>query len=360
MADKEEKFAGFMTQVLNYGSLNLALGMGYRLGLFEALAKFEGYASCDELAGEAGVSPRYLKEWLGVMACGGVVELTCDDDGQEAYRLPQEHAAYLLKGSKLNLGVYTQEIPLLTANAGDAVERSFKSGQGVGYERYPEFQDFMAELADAKHKSTLVETFLPSVDGGDMLKRLEAGSAVCDLGCGSGLAARLMAKAFPKSHITGMDFSPQAIDSAKQAAKAEALGNLSYVLEDAAAVAQKPEYAARYDYITAFDAIHDQSHPDKALMGVRHMLRSGGVFSMVDIAAESGHKGNLEHAMGPFLYTVSLMHCMPVGLNDNGHGLGMMWGKQLAVKMLEEAGFKEVKALEMDFDPFNLHFQCKR
>lgn len=36
----------------------------------------------------------------------------------------------------------------------------------------------------------------------------------------------------------------------------------------------------------------------------------------------------MTHSMGAFLYTVSLMHCMPVGLVDGGAGLGMMWGRE--------------------------------
>lgn len=80
---------------------------------------------------------------------------------------------------------------------------------------------------------------------------------------------------------------------------------------------------------------------------------------MVDIAAGSSHGHNLDHPMGPFLYTVSLMHCLPMGLNNQGAGLGMMWGRQRAVKLLKQAGFSEVAVLEMDFDPFNLHYQCR-
>jgi len=50
------------------------------------------------------------------------------------------------------------------------------------------------------------------------------------------------------------------------------------------------------------------------------MLVPGGIFSMIDIKAGSNQVDNLDHPLGPFLYTVSLMHCMPVGLNDNGTG----------------------------------------
>ena len=63
--------------------------------------------------------------------------------------------------------------------------------------------------------------------------------------------------------------------------------------------------------------------------------------------------------MGPFLYTVSLMHCMPVGLNDDGAGLGMMWGREKAEALLVEAGFENIDIIEMEHDGFNLHYLCR-
>ncbi|CAL1155777.1 unnamed protein product, partial [Cladocopium goreaui] len=83
-----------------------------------------------------------------------------------------------------------------------------------------------------------------------------------------------------------------------------------------------------------------------------------GIFVMVDIRAETGVAKNLGHPMAPFLYTVSLMHCMPQGMNDGGPGLGMMWGRQKALSMLQEAGF-EVEVVEMEFDTFNDCYVCR-
>ncbi len=50
----------------------------------------------------------------------------------------------------------------------------------------------------------------------------------------------------------------------------------------------------------------------------------------------------------------------PVGLVDGGAGLGMMWGREKAVEMIEDAGFQRVQVLEMPDDPFNLHFFCSK
>jgi len=80
---------------------------------------------------------------------------------------------------------------------------------------------------------------------------------------------------------------------------------------------------------------------------------------MIDIKAGSAIRDNMDHPMAPFLYTVSLMHCMPVGLNDQGRGLGMMWGQQQAMALLAEAGFSRVSVEQIPNDAFNLHFLCR-
>jgi len=78
------------------------------------------------------------------------------------------------------------------------------------------------------------------------------------------------------------------------------------------------------------------------------------------IAAHTSQYDNRNHPLGPFLYTVSLMHCLPVGLVDGGVGLGMMLGQEQAVAMLQQAGFARVEVQEMPEDPFNLHFCCRK
>ena len=255
--------------------------------------------------------------------------------------------------------VYTQEIPLLTTCALEPVLDGFKSGNGVPYSNYPKFQAFMTELSNAKHRQVLVDKFLPGVDGGKLLQALKKGIRVCDLGCGEGVAALLMAHAFPASRFVGIDNSKQAIALARREASRENIENIEFYIRDAALLEGDPALEGKFDYITAFDAVHDQTAPLQALRGVRHMLDCGGGFSMIDIAANTNQIDNQHHPMGPFLYTVSLMHCLPVGLVDGGAGLGMMWGRQKAVDMLQEAGFKTVEVLEIKDDPFNLHFYCR-
>lgn len=358
---KHQMFSKKLTDILNYGALNLAMGIGYRLALFDAMDDFEIPASSSAIAEKTGLHERYITEWLGVMVCGGIVDLGKNEQGDDVFYLPKEHADLITKRSGAsNLGVYTQEIPLLTSSVMENVLEGFKAGNGVEYEKYAEFQRFMTQLANAKHSQVLVQTFLPSVKNGLLVEKLKSGIRVCDLGCGEGVALMLMAEAFPKSQFIGIDISGEATQLAKRTAQERSISNVRFLQLDAASLADYPEWKNTFDYVTAFDAIHDQTRPLEALKGSYAILKPGGEFSMVDIAASSDLAENVFHPMGAFLYTVSLMHCMPVGLVNGGAGLGMMWGQQKALKMLEEAGFQNVEVLNIPHDSFNLHFFAQK
>jgi len=361
MQDDATPFQDKMVEILNYGSLNLVIGLGYRAGLFDIMDARNRPCTVEEICAAAGLNTRYVQEWLGVMVCGNIVELVRDDDGQPRFLLPKAHGDVLARrAGSGNLGVYTQEIPLLTACAMEPVFQGFLTGEGIPYEQYPDFHDFMAQLGDAKHRQVLVDTFLPSVDDGRVVQALHRGIHVCDLGCAQGVATLLMAQAFPASRFTGIDISAEALDTARADACKIGLTNVCFEQRDAAELHYPNDLSARFDYITAFDAIHDQTRPLDALRGIREIVKDDGAFSMIDIAAESDIDGNRNHPMGAFLYTVSLMHCMPVGLVDGGAGLGMMWGRQLAERMLGQAGFGRVSVTEIPNDPFNLHFFCRK
>lgn len=361
MPADQKPFSEKMVDILNYGSLNLAMGIGYRVGLFDVMDAAGRPCTMEEICGESKLDRRYVKEWLGVMVCGGIVDLIRDDDGTARFLLPKAHGDLLTRrAGNNNLGVYTQEIPLLTDCAMAHVHQGFLTGKGIPYDNYPDFHDFMGELGDAKHRQVLVDVFLPSVDDGRLLQALKRGINVCDLGCAQGVATILMAEAFPNSRFTGIDISAEALETARANASQKGLANIRFEARDAAGLRHPGDLSGKFDYITAFDAIHDQTRPLEALQGINKILKDDGAFSMIDIAAETDIDGNRNHPMGAFLYTVSLMHCMPVGLVDGGAGLGMMWGRQLAEKMLLQAGFSNISVVEIPNDPFNLHFFCRK
>src|SRR5262249_32041139 len=126
------------------------------------------------------------------------------------------------------------------------------------------------------------------------------------------------------------------------------LNNVSFAIEDVA----KFSTDIPFDLITAFDAIHDQVAPAEVLKRIRAALKPAGTFLMLDVCASSNLEDNIDSPTSAFIYTVSTMHCMTVSLAHDGAGLGAAWGRQLATRMLEEAGFREVRVFER-VDPVN-------
>ena len=89
-------------------------------------------------------------------------------------------------------------------------------------------------------------------------------------------------------------------------------------------------------------------------------LKPGGTFLMVDVKASRHVHENVTHPMGPFLYTVSTMHCMTVSLALDGEGLGAMWGEQKALEFLAEAGFTDIVVQQVEGDPINNFYIAKK
>jgi SAM-dependent methyltransferase len=347
---KAEAFAARMISIINSGMLSLMVSVGHRTGLFDTMAGMAPSSSAG-IATAAALDERYVREWLGAMTTGRIVEL---DPDTGTYRLPPEHAGIVTRAAGLeNLASFAQNVAMLGLVESDIV-RSFLEGGGVPYARFPDFQHVMAEGSGAVHDAALIDGILPLVDG--LVDRLQAGIAVADVGCGSGHAINLMAEAFPKSRFVGYDFSEAGIAAGTAEAAAKGLSNATFEVRDAATLGRPP----RFDLVTVFDAIHDQAQPRRVLKGIADCLRDDGVFLCVDVRASSNVHENLEHPLGPFLYTISCMHCMTVSLAQNGEGLGAVWGEQKALELLAEAGFGDVEVKTVDGDIVNNYYIARK
>ena len=341
-----EEFAERMLQTMNEAAVALMVSVGHRTGLFDVMAGMPAVTS-PEIASAAGLDERYVREWLAVMTTGRIVE---HDGAAGTYSLPAEHAAWLTRAAGMkNLATGMQYIGLM-AQVEDQIVECFRHGGGVPYSAFPRFQAVMAEDSGAVYDATLIDGTLPLVPG--LVDRLADGIDAADVGCGSGHAVNLMAAAFPRSRFTGFDFSGAGIAAARAEAGRQGLENARFEERDAARLGE----TARFDLVTTFDSVHDQARPDLMLAGIAAALRPGGVYLCVDTSASSQLAENLRHPLGPFLYTVSCMHCMTVSLAEQGMGLGAMWGEQTARRMLGEAGFTSVEATRVDGDIVNAYF----
>jgi SAM-dependent methyltransferase len=349
-AAKTEEFAGRVVGLLNNAMLGLMVSVGYRTELFDRMAELPP-ATSEEIAGKAGLNERYVREWLNAMTVGGFVEY---DPGTRTYRLPPEHAVSLTRAAGPNNLALMAQFESLMGGVEDDIVECFRNGGGVPYAKFPKFQDLMAEMSAQVHDAALFESTLPLVDG--LTDRLEAGIDVCDVGCGQGHAINLMAQRYPKSRFTGWDFSEEAVGAATAEASQLGLENATFEVKDAATI----DGTQQFDLVTVFDAIHDQAQPARVLEGIAASLKPGGVFLCVDIAGSSNVEENLEHPLGPMLYSVSTFHCMTVSLALDGEGLGTMWGEQKANQMFRDAGFTDVETKKIPEDIFNVYYVAKR
>lgn len=347
-AAKQEEFAGRMIQVVNDTCLGLMAGVGHQTGLFDTMAGMAPATSA-EIAAAAGLDERYVREWLGAMVTGGIVDYQPE---RALYVLPTEHAASLTRAAgPANLARIAQDFGMMGEVEQQVVE-AFRTGAGVPYSAYPRFQALQAEESGEVFDLALVDGIIPLAPG--LTERLREGIDVLDVGTGQGHAVNVLARAFPASRFTGLDMSEDGIAAARAEAAEHGLSNAGFRVGDSA------ELTGSYDLVTAFDVIHDLARPAAALAAIAAALRDDGVFLMGDIAASSRLEENIDHPLGPGLYTFSVFYCLSVSLSEGGEGLGTAWGEQTARRMLAEAGFGHVDTRRVEGDILNVYYVARR
>jgi len=345
-----KEFTGRIAAAIDGAALALLLSLGHQTGLLDTMSGLPPSTSA-QIAEAAGLNERYVREWLAGMTTGRVVEY---EPGTGLYSLPAHRAAVLTRAAGPdNLALVSLLIPQL-AGVEQKILGCFRDGGGLHYSEFPRFHEVMAEQSAVVYDTALVDSVLPLADG--LVDRLRTGVDVADFGCGSGHAINVMAKAFPASRFTGIDFSAEAIAVGAREAAALGLANATFEAHNLAELDQE----AAYDVITVFDAIHDQAQPARVLANIQRALRPDGVFLMADIRASSRLEENIGVPMSTYLYTTSLMHCMTVSLAAGGAGLGAAWGTQLATSMLVDAGFDDVRVAEIDSDPLNNYYISRK
>ncbi len=330
------------------GMLALMVDVGHKTGLFEAAAK--GPATSEELAERAELDERYVREWLGAIVTGGIMEY---DTASRTYVLPAEHAVCLTGTSSRNLAANSQLLAMLAKRL-PAVIECFQNGGGVPYSEFrPDFTDYMDASWRLLYDGLLIKGFLPLVKG--LPERLTGGIRVADLGCGTGHAINLMAREYPASDFVGYDIAADAIDRARAEARDMSLSNARFEVADVSRLPAKDEF----DLITSFDAIHDQRDPAAVLRNAAMALAREGVYLAIEPRASSNLEDNVQNPFAPWMYGVSVLHCMTVSLAVGGAGLGTVWGEQTARRLLAEAGFGSVEAVDAP-GPQNTIFVCRR
>ena len=213
LAVEQNKIESLIERVIadRGGAFVVALAyVGDRLGLFRAMHG-AGPLTSEALARKAGLNERYVREWLKGMVAAEYLEY---DPHRDAYHMTEEQGAVFADpAAKTYLGGVFQ-LPMASFQHMPRFLEVFRDGGGL---TYAELGDEIVEAHDRSHRSPfehlLVQDWLPQVDG--LEAKLRAGAAVLDVGCGLGRSSLVMARAYPRSRVHGLDADPQAIRGAR-------------------------------------------------------------------------------------------------------------------------------------------------
>lgn len=346
--DKVKAFAGLMTNDLGAALQGALSYIGDRLGIFQALAKASPVTSA-ELAANTGLNERYLREWLGAMTAAKYLDY---DAGSGRYSMPREHAMVLAdESSPFYMGGFMQMIVPEVAMAPKLMQ-SFRTGRGVPQSEYPtEVFEAIERSSAPMYRHSLLRKWLPAMP--QVIDCLNNGAEALDVGCGSGRAVITIASAFANARIHGYDAHPGSIERARaNAASAGVAERVNFEVLDCTRL--PPE---RFDFISAFDVVHDSVDPAGLLESIRGALKPNGTCLMVEVNASNRVEDNI-NPMGRMMYAASTLYCMTVSLAHNGAGLGALMGENKARELAREAGFTRFQRLPVK-DAFSALYELR-
>ncbi|ATB34152.1 methyltransferase domain-containing protein [Melittangium boletus] len=347
-----EKVKGFAERVISDvgASMHGALSyLGDRLGIFKAMAG-AGPMTARELAEKTKLSERYLLEWLNAMVAARYVDY--QRDGAK-YHLPPEHAAVLAnEESPAFMGGFLQ-VTVPVVSMAPRIGEAFRDAKGVSYADYnPEMAEVFERISAPQFKHKLVPHWIPAMP--HVYEKLQAGGRVLDVGCGSGVAALTLARAFPKSQVAGIDYHQGSIDRANANAKAEGLSDrVTFSVENGTGLP-----ADSFDLITSFAVVHDSVDPLGLMTAARKALSPTGSYLLVEDNVSSHVEENI-NPLGRAVYSLSTLYCITVSMAYGGAALGGAMGEGKTRELAEKAGFGSCQRLVVD-DPFVALFELRR
>jgi len=350
-AAKVEEFSGnlFMACLATVELANVELGV--RLGLYEALAG-AGPITSAQLAESAGIAERYAREWLEQQATAGVVEVddATAEPTERRFTLPNAHAHVLIDDdSEACMKPCAAVVPWV-AKALDIMVEEFRQGTGAAFGLF-DLHDVQAAFTRPVFVNHLTQQWLPALP--DVQAKLTSGErvSIAEIGCGEGLAAITIARAYPGVEIDGYDLDEASVAVARKAAADAGLTDrVRFHVRDAAEAGVDGDY----DLVMAIEMLHDVPDPVGILRTMQRLAGDEGAVLVVDERTEDAFTVPTTE-MERLFYAFSTLHCLAVSMQGDGVGTGTVIRADTLRRYAEEAGFSTVDVLAVDHPQFRLY-----
>jgi 2-polyprenyl-3-methyl-5-hydroxy-6-metoxy-1,4-benzoquinol methylase len=349
--EQVEVFAGRLFDAC-LATMELAnVELGVRLGLYESLAG-AGPLTPAALAERAGIAPRYAREWLEQQAVAGVVDVddTSKAPAERRFELPNAHAHVLLDDdSEACMKPCAAVVPWL-AKAIDIMVEEFRQGTGAAFGLF-DLHDVQAAFTRPVFVNHLTQNWLPAL--ADVQQKLDSGAPVriAEVGCGEGLAAITIARAYTNAEVDGYDLDDASIAVARRAAAAAGVADRArFERRDAS----DPTISGDYDLVMAIEMLHDVPDPVGILRTMKTLAGDSGTVLVVDERTEETFTVPATE-MERFFYSFSTLHCLAVSMQDGGAGTGTVIRPETVRDYATRAGFSSVETLDVEHPQFVLY-----
>ncbi|KNC53920.1 methylase [Thecamonas trahens ATCC 50062] len=341
---------------------------GSQLGLFDALAAC-GPATAANLATAVDLDPRYVLEWLNGAVAAGYAQ----------YNVSKATEKELAAGVGGGSGTYFMNEAQIAAMANvssprycrpffdlvvgniflynDVVAKGFKAGGGMPFSAY-NLHSTIAQVNANTFANDLIP-WMEAIPG--LVDRLHTpGTRFLDIGCGEGQATLVLAKAFPDAIFVGLDADHASIINAREHAFQASLTNASFVeasLRDYPSILSEPTSRFGYDIVWAYDTLHDIGDLEPTLRAIRAVCRSPDTMFIWSEPSGSSNPNDNRHPRGVMRAGISLLHCLPVAIGQDGAGTGTVIGSPpVFATYAKRAGFLGVEELDVP-DKTNYFFK---
>jgi 2-polyprenyl-3-methyl-5-hydroxy-6-metoxy-1,4-benzoquinol methylase len=352
--DPAEAVRAFVKRVfdnLSGMTVSAMIYLGHHLGLYRAMQD-AGPLTSEDLAQRTRLHERWVREWLQAQAAAGLLDYA----GEGRFVLSPIAALVLANQQSVAFAAGSFAALPQQMNVLEQLRDSFATGIGLPYDAFGSEGALGVEgMLGPWFRTMLVPIVLPRLDG--VVAKLTAGATVADIGCGTGVALAEMATAYPRSQFHGYDISLHALAHARERARATGLANLAF--HDARTDALPED--GRLDFVTAFDCLHDMTHPAEMMRAVRRAMKPDGTWLIADINAKASFEENLaRNPMAAMMYGFSIMSCLSSSLSaPGGAGLGTLgFSEPVAREMTAAAGFTRFTRLDFD-NPVNAYYEVR-